>query len=68
MNREKEVLAVFNDSSLSKPEKIRLLEDMILDMNNELAAQDQNMHPDVQTRIGEGLQLAHNFLRELSEN
>jgi hypothetical protein len=65
MNRENQVLAIYR-SSLSKDEKIRQLQDIILDLNNELAAVDQNMHPDVYDKMAEGLRLATNFLRELT--
>lgn len=64
MNRDAEVIEVYN-RDISKSEKIRLLEDLVLDLNNELEAQDQNMHPEIHNKLSEGLRLAKNFLREL---
>lgn len=46
-------------------EKIRRLRDLALDCQNELDAQDQNMHPEVQHRLSEGLRVATDYLREL---
>lgn len=66
MDRDTEVLAIYR-SKLNREEKIRLLEDLVLDMNNELEAQDQNMHPELQNKLSEGLRLATNFIRELRE-
>jgi len=66
MNRDAEVLEIYH-RNISKEEKIRLLEDIVLDIHNELEAQDQNMHPEIQNRLSEGLRLATNFLRELHE-
>lgn len=64
MNRDAEVIEVYN-RDIPKSEKIRLLEDLVLDLNNELEAQDQNMHPEIHNKLSEGLRLAKNFLREL---
>lgn len=64
MNRDTEVLAIYR-SNITREQKIRLLEDLVLDMNNELEAQDQNMHPEIQNKLSEGLRLATNFIREL---
>ena len=64
MNRDEQVLEVYH-RDVGKKEKIRLLEDLVLDLNNELEAQDQNMHPEIHNRLSEGLRLAKNFLREL---
>lgn len=64
MNREEEVLEIYH-RNMDKKEKIRLLEDLVLDIHNELEAQDQNMHPEIHHRLSEGLRLAKDFLREL---
>lgn len=64
MNRDEEVLEIYN-RNIDKKEKIRLLEDLTLDLVNELEAQDQNMHPEIHNRLSEGLRLAKNYLREL---
>jgi len=50
-----------------KEEKIRLLEDIVLDLRNEMEAQDQNMHPEIHNKLAEGLRLATNFIRELHD-
>ena len=66
MNRDEEVLDIFQRDTCIM-EKIRLLEDMSLDLQNEMAAQDQNMNPELHNKLAEGLRLATNFLRELRE-
>lgn len=67
MNRDTEVLAIYH-RSIPREEKIRLLEDIALDLHNELEAQDQNMQPELHNRLSEGLRLATDFIRELQEN
>lgn len=64
MNRDEEVLSIYY-KDIPKTEKIRLLEDMALDLKNEMEAQDQNMHPERHNKLSEGLRLVKNFLREL---
>jgi len=66
MHKDLEVLEIYQ-RNISKKEKIHLLEEIILDLNNELEAQDQNMHPEIQNRMSEALRLATDFLRELRE-
>ena len=46
-------------------EKMRLLDDIALDLINEMEAVDQNMHPELHNRMSEGLRLAKNLIREL---
>ena len=67
MNRDQEVLAIYH-RDISKTEKIRLLEEIALDLVNEMEAQDQNMNPELHNKLSEGLRLATNFLRELRDN
>lgn len=67
MNRDLEVLEIFH-RKISKDEKLRLLEDIALDLHNELEAEDQNMHPEIHDKLSEGLRLATNFIRELRNN
>ncbi len=50
---------------VDKSEKIRLLNDMILDCRNELQAQNENMHPEVKHNLAEGLRLATDYIRNL---
>lgn len=64
MNREEEVLDIYQ-RDIPREEKIRLLEEISLDLNNEMAAQDQNMQPELHNKLSEGLRLATDFLREL---
>lgn len=66
MDRDIEVLEIYQ-RNIDKQEKIRLLEDLALDMFNELEAQDQNMQPEIHNRLSEGLRMAKNFIRELQE-
>ena len=64
MNRDAEVLEIYH-RNIDKDEKIRLLEDIALDLHNEMEAQDQNMHPELHNKLSEGLMYATNFIREL---
>lgn len=64
MNRDAEVLEIYH-RNISKEEKIRLLEEIALDLRNEMEAQDQNMHPEIHNKLAEGLRLATDFIREL---
>lgn len=66
MNRDTEVLEIYH-RKISTAEKLRLLEDIALDLHNEMEAQDQNMHPELHNKLSEGLRLATNFIRELHE-
>ena len=52
---------------LDKAEKIRLLNELILDCRNELEAQNENMHPEVKHNLAEGLRLASDYVRQLEE-
>ncbi|BCA93784.1 hypothetical protein TUM19329_01450 [Legionella antarctica] len=64
MNKDAEALEIYH-RNIGKEEKIRLLEELALDFHNELEAQDQNMRPEIHTKLSEGLRLATNFIREL---
>lgn len=66
MNRDEEVLEIYA-RSIDKKEKICLLEELALDLVNEMAAQDQNMNPELHNKLSEGLRLAKNFIRELRD-
>jgi len=66
MNMQEEAELIYQ-SHIDKAEKIRQLNDLVLDCQNEMDAQDQNMHPEVQHRLSEGLRVAKNYLRELQE-
>ena len=50
---------------IQQTEKIRLLNELILDCYNEMEAQDQNMHPEIRHNNAEGFRVAKNFLRIL---
>ncbi len=64
MNRDTEALEIYS-LNISNEKKIKLLEDLALDLHNEMEAQDQNMHPEIHNRLAEGLRLTTNFIREL---
>lgn len=48
-------------------EKIRLLNELILDCRNELEAQNENMHPEVTHNLAEALRVAHDYVRRLED-
>lgn len=64
MNREIEVIEIYL-MDVSNDEKCRRLQEFLLDCFNEMEAQDQNMHPEVQHNLSEAYQLAKNYLRKL---
>lgn len=66
MDRKKEVETLYH-ANLSAYEKYQQLKDLLLDCYNEMEAQDQNMHPEVQHNLSEAYQLAKNYLRKLEE-
>lgn len=53
---------------LDVQEKIRLLNELILDCRLELEAQDENMHPEVKHNMAEGLRIVSDFVRTLEGN
>jgi hypothetical protein len=50
---------------ISKLEKIKCLNEFILDCKLELEAQAENMHPEVKHDLAEGLRLATDCIRKL---
>ena len=50
---------------ISNIEKIKLLNEFIVDCNNELEAQNENMHPEVKHNLAEGLRVATDYIRRL---
>jgi uncharacterized protein YigA (DUF484 family) len=67
MNRDDEVKELYH-SAIDNDEKIHLLEELVVDLINEMEAEDQNMHPDIHNKLSEGLRLARDYLRVLHEN
>jgi len=55
-------------SKLSSDEKIKQLHDVILDLTNEMEAEDQNMHPEVNHNLAIKLQEAIDALRKLEND
>lgn len=53
--------------NISNQEKCKLLKEIILDCYNEMEAQDQNMHPEVQHNLSAAYQTAKDYLRKLEE-
>lgn len=53
---------------ISKQAKTKLLNDLVLDCRNEMEAQDQNMHPEVQHNLAEGYRTARILLRKLGNH
>ena len=67
MDMKKKVEEVYK-KEISKNEKCKLLEDILVDLYNEMEAQDQNMHPEIQHNLSEAYQLAKDYLRQLAES
>ena len=51
---------------INHAEKIRLLNELIVDCNLELEAQSENMRPEVKHNVAEGLRIATDYIRRLS--
>ena len=66
MNRDEEALDIY-ERDIDTTKKIRLLEELSLDLINEMEAQDQNMHPERHNKLSEGVRLVKDFLRELRQ-
>lgn len=64
MDMKKKVEAIYH-MEISKQEKCKLLKDILIDTFNEMEAQDQNMHPEVQHNLSEAYRLAKDYLRQL---
>lgn len=54
-------------SKLSSDEKIKQLNQIILDLTNEMEAEDQNMHPEVNHDLAIKLQEASDILRKIED-
>jgi len=67
MDMRKKVEEVYS-MNVTAPEKCRLLQEIIIDIYNEMEAQDQNMHPEVHHNLSEAYRLAKNYLRDLVES
>ena len=60
-----EELKKVESSNLSSDEKIKQLNNIILDLTNEMEAENQNMHPDVNHDLAIKLQEATDILRRI---
>ncbi len=67
MNLKNNVLQIYTNPAIDRDDKIQLLNDLLLDCYNEMEAQDQNMHPEVQHNTAEAFRLAKNLVRQLDE-
>jgi hypothetical protein len=67
MDMKKKVQDIYQ-MDISKQEKCKLLNDILIDAFNEMEAQDQNMHPEIHNNLSEAYRLAKDYLRELEES
>lgn len=61
MSRLDEVHKIINQD-ITDEEKRKLLKDLLLDLKNEMEAQDQNMNPEIRVRLSDAYQLANQYL------
>jgi hypothetical protein len=61
MDRVDEVMNIINQD-ITDEKKKTLINDILLDLKNEMEAQDQNMNPEVRKRVSEAYQLACKYL------
>lgn len=66
MDRVEDVMNICQ-KDIPNDEKIRLLEDLLLDLKNELEAQDQNMHPEIRNKLGEAYRIANQYLIDIKK-
>ena len=64
MDMKEEAEKIYNQD-IPTSMKIKYLNDLLLDCHNEMEAQDQNMHPEVQHKVSEGYRVIKNYLRQL---
>ena len=64
MNMQRMAKEIYHQQ-LDNAEKIKLLNELILDCRNELEAQNENMHPEVTNNLAEALRVAHDYVRRL---
>ncbi len=55
------------DMNATKAVKIKLLKELLLDCQNEMDAQEQNMHPEIEHNLAECYRVASNYLREMQD-
>ena len=67
MDMKKEADKIYSQN-ITKTLKIKMLNDLLLDCYNEMEAQDQNMHPEVQHRASEGYRVIKDYLRILESS
>lgn len=66
MDMKKKVELLYH-MNINTQEKYKLMKDLLLDCYNEMEAQDQNMHPEVQHNLSEAFRLAKDYIRELEK-
>lgn len=64
MNMKAEAIKIYQQP-ITNTEKIKRLNDLILDCHNELVAQNENMHPEVIHGNEEGIRIAKDYIRVL---
>ncbi len=63
MNRLDDVKKIINQD-ITDDQKKKLLEDLLLDLKNEMEAQDQNMQPEIRASLSDAYQLANQYLSD----
>lgn len=58
INEVKEIIA----QNVSITEKKRLMKNLLIDLENEMEAQDQNMQPEIEANLSKAYQLANQYL------
>lgn len=61
MNRLQEVENIIQ-RNISVTEKIKILEEMLIDLKGEMEAQDQNMNPEISKKVSEAYKLANQYI------
>ena len=63
MDRVDEVMDIIH-RNIPTDKKVNLLRNLLIDLKNEMEAQDQNMHPEIRTGVSEAYQLANQYILE----
>ena len=61
MDRVDEVNEIINQD-IPDNEKVKLLNSLLIDLKNEMEAQDQNMHPEIRMKVGEAFKIANQYI------
>jgi len=67
MDKEREAEKIYK-MNINSAEKIERFKKLLLDCRDEMDAQDQNMHPEIDHELSEAYRIALNYIRQLESS